>query len=92
MHFEWMYWTVPTAIFFSVIFLMILGMFIWELVSPTIERSGFLKVPTTRGTRFFVGLLGSAYIHLAWLGLTDMSLWLAMPIAIVWMVVVMRWG
>jgi len=92
MHFEWMYWTVPTAIFFSVIFLMILGMFIWELASPTIERSGFLKVPTTRGTRFFVGLLGSAYIHLAWLGLTDMSLWLAMPIAIVWMVVVMRWG
>jgi predicted small integral membrane protein len=92
MHFEWMYWTAPTAIFFSVIFLMILGMFIWELVSPTIERSGFLKVPTTRGTRFFVGLLGAAYIHLAWLGLTDMNLWLAMPIAIVWMVVVMRWG
>jgi predicted small integral membrane protein len=92
MHFEWMYWTVPTAIFFSMIFLMILGMFIWELVSPTIERSGFLKVPTTRGTRFFVGLLGAAYIHLAWLGLTDMNLWLAMPIAIVWMVVVMRWG
>jgi predicted small integral membrane protein len=92
MHFEWMYWTVTTAIFFSAIFLMILGMFIWELVSPTIERSGFLKVPTTRGTRFFVGLLGTAYIHLAWLGLTDLNLWLAMPIAIVWMVVVMRWG
>jgi predicted small integral membrane protein len=92
MHFEWMYWTVTTAIFFSTIFLMILGMFIWELVSPTIERKGFLKVPTTRGTRFFVGLLGSGYIHLAWLGLTDLNLWLAMPIAIVWMVVVMRWG
>jgi len=39
---EWMYWTVPTAIFFISIFLMIGGMLIWELVSPTIERRGFL--------------------------------------------------
>ncbi len=92
MHLEWMYWTTTTAIFFSMILLMIAGMFIWELVSPTIERSGFLRIPTTRGTRFFVGLLGSAYIHLAWLGLTDLNLWFAMPISIVWLIVVMRWG
>jgi predicted small integral membrane protein len=72
MTFEWMYWTVPTAIFFSTIFLMIAGMLVWELVCPTVERRGFLKIPTTRGTRFFVGLLGTAYIHLAWLGLTDL--------------------
>lgn len=92
MSFEWMYWTAPTAIFFITIFLMITGMFIWELVSPTIERRGFLQVPTTRGTRFFIGLLGSAYIHLAWLGLTDASLWLAIPLSAVWMVIVIRWG
>jgi predicted small integral membrane protein len=92
MSFEWMYWTVPTAIFFFTIFIMITGMFVWELVLPTVERSGFLRVPTTRGTRFFIGLLGTAYIHLAWLGLTDASLWLALPISAVWMVVVMRWG
>ncbi|MGD9016365.1 MAG: DUF2160 family membrane protein, partial [Desulfobacterales bacterium] len=61
MNFEWMYWTVPTAIFFITIFVMIAGMFIWELVSPTVERRGFLRVPTTRGTRFFIGLLGTAY-------------------------------
>lgn len=92
MSLDWMYWTKPTAIFFIAIFLMLLGMFIWELISPTIERRGFLRVPTTRGTRFFVGLLGSAYIHLAWLGLTDLALWLASPIAVIWMIVVMRWG
>ena len=62
---EWMYWTLPTAIFFTTIFLMICGMLVWELVSPTIERRGFLMIPTTRGTRFFLGLLGSAYIHSA---------------------------
>jgi predicted small integral membrane protein len=53
---------------------------------------GFLKIPTTRGTRFFVGLLGTAYIHLAWLGLTDLNLWYAMPISAVWIFIVMRWG
>jgi predicted small integral membrane protein len=68
------------------------GMLVWELVSPTIERRGFLKIPTTRGTRFFVGLLGTAYIHLAWLGLTDLNLWFAMPISAVWIFIVMRWG
>jgi predicted small integral membrane protein len=92
MDLEWMYWTKPTAIFFIAIFLMLCGMLAWELISPTIERRGFLRVPTTRGTRFFVGLLGSAYIHLAWLGLTEITLWLAMPIAIAWTIIVMRWG
>jgi predicted small integral membrane protein len=92
MNLDWMYWTKPTTIFFIVIFFMILGMLVWELVSPTIERSGFLRIPTTRGTRFFLGLLGSAYIHLAWLGLTDLTLWMALPIAVAWTVIVMRWG
>lgn len=92
MNLQWMYWTWPTAIFFMTIFLMITGMLVWELVSPTVERRGFLRVPTTRGTRFFLGLLGSGYIHLAWLGLTDWNLWFAFPISIVWLIVVMRWG
>ena len=92
MSLDWMYWTVPTAIFFISIFLMICGMLVWELVSPTVERRGFLMIPTTRGTRFFLGLLGSAYIHLAWLGLTDLSLWYGTAISLVWVIVVMRWG
>ncbi|MDJ0808541.1 MAG: DUF2160 domain-containing protein [Desulfobacterales bacterium] len=89
---EWMYWTKPTAIFFSSIFLMLCGMLIWELVSPTIERRGFLMIPTTRGTRFFLGLLGSAYIHLAWLGLTDLLLWYGTALSVAWIIIVMRWG
>ncbi len=89
---DWMYWTKPTAIFFITIFLMLCGMLVWELKSPTIERRGFLMIPTTRGTRFFLGLLGSAYIHLAWLGLTNLSLWFALPLAVIWTIIVMRWG
>jgi predicted small integral membrane protein len=89
---EWMYWTKPTAIFFTTIFLMLVGMLVWELISPTIERRGFLMIPTTRGTRFFLGLLGSAYIHLAWLGLTDLPLWHGTVLSVIWIVIVMRWG
>jgi predicted small integral membrane protein len=49
-------------------------------------------IPITRGTRFFLGLLGSAYIHLAWLGFTDLNLWWALPLSFGWIVIVMRWG
>ena len=56
------------------------------------ERRGFLPIPTTPGDRLFVGLLVSAYVQLAWIGLTDASLWVALAISLVWMAVVMRWG
>ncbi len=92
MNLEWMAWTIPTASFFSVIILILISMTIWEIKSPTVQRKGFLPISTTRGDRLFVGLLGSAYIHLAWVGLTDLAIWFALGIAIVWMMIVMRWG
>ena len=92
MNLEWMAWTFPTAIFFITIVLILISMTIWQVLCPTVERRGFLLIPTTRGTRFFLGLLGSAYIHLAWLGLTDLPLWHGTVISAVWVVVVMRWG
>jgi predicted small integral membrane protein len=92
MDFEWMAWTLPTALFFITIAVILTGMTIWEIVSPTMERRGLLPIATTRGDRLFIGLLGSGYIHLAWLGLTDISLYVATGISVVWMVALMRWG
>jgi predicted small integral membrane protein len=89
---EWMAWTLPTAVFFIAIAVILTAMGIWQVISPTIERRGFLPIATTRGDRLFIGLLGSAYIQLAWLGLTDLSLYFALAIAVVWMIIVMRWG
>lgn len=89
---EWMAWTAPTAIFFITIVLILVSMTVWQVFSPSIERRGFIPISTTRGDRLFIGLLGSAYIHLAWIGLTDMTLWAGFGISLVWMVVVMRWG
>ena len=89
---EWMAWTVPTAIFFATIALIIAGMTAWEIASPSVPRRGFLPLVTTRGDRLFIGLLGSAYLHLAWIAATDASLWIALALAAAWMAVVMRWG
>ena len=88
----WMEWTLPTAIFFVVIAAMLLSMTVWQAVAPSPERRGFLPIATTPGDRLFVGLLVSAYINLAWIGLTNADLWFALAISVVWMVVVMRWG
>ncbi len=92
MDLEWMAWTTPTAAFFSGIALILVSMTLWQIARPTVERWGLLPIRTTRGDRLFIGLLGSAYIHLAWLGLTDMNLWWALGISAVWMVALMRWG
>ncbi len=92
MKLEWMAWTLPTATFFIVIVLILTGMTIWQIRSPCVERRGFLPIKTTRGDRLFIGLLGSAYIHLLWIGLTNISIWVAFGIAIVWMLTVMKWG
>jgi predicted small integral membrane protein len=88
----WMDWTVPTAIFFAVIAAMLVSMTVWQALAPSPERRGFLPIATTPGDRLFIGLLVSAYIHLAWIGLTTASLWIALAISVVWMVIVMRWG
>ncbi|MBU3707923.1 MAG: hypothetical protein FGM20_02295, partial [Burkholderiaceae bacterium] len=63
--FSWMAWTLEIAVFFISVVLMLIGMTLWQLKSPSIERKGFLPIPTTRGDRLFIGLLGAAYVNLA---------------------------
>jgi len=92
MNLEWMAWTVPTAVFFIIIALILTGMTIWQLVVPTIERRGFLPITTTRGDRLFIGLLGSAYIALAWVGLTTWNLYGVIPVIIVFIALVIWRG
>lgn len=89
---SWMAWTLPTALFFIAIALMLLGMTVWQVMVPTIERKGFLPIATTRGDRLFIGLLTSAFIHLAFLGFTDIHILFASGVSILWIVILMRWG
>jgi len=89
----WMAWSPVTATFYIVIGIILICMTIAEIKIPTIERKGFLPfISTTRGERLFIGLLGSAYIHLIFLAVSGMSLFIAFGISLVWLIAVIRWG
>ncbi len=101
--FEWMAWTLPVAIFFISIGLMLVGMTAWEIFSPTVERKGFLPMKTTRGDRLFIGLLAAAYLNLAFVGFSgrlgewlrleaEPSIWISFVASIALLVLVMRKG
>ncbi len=85
----WMAWTKPTAIFFITILCLLLGMCVWEALRPGGgPRIGILRFETTRGDRLFLSLLGSAFIHLAWLGLVGPDLWKALGVSVVYALLV----
>jgi predicted small integral membrane protein len=101
--FNWMAWTLPVAVFFSCIVLMLVGMTVWELKSPTVQRKGFLPIATTRGDRLFIGLLSAAYVNLlfvafsekmvGWFGLeSEPSIWFGFVVSMVVLAFVMRKG
>jgi predicted small integral membrane protein len=89
---SWMAWTRPTAIFFACIAAMHVAMTVWEIISPTAQRRGFLPMPTTRGDRLFIGLLTTAFVHIAWIGLTTMTPWIAVAISAALMILIGLWG
>ncbi len=91
MDFSWMAWTLPTTVFWIAIAGLILSMGVWEYLSPGGNpRVGILRFETTRGDRLFISLLGSAFIHLAWLGFIGPGLWWALGISLVYAIGVFR--
>ncbi|MGO8477751.1 DUF2160 domain-containing protein, partial [Rhizobium ruizarguesonis] len=55
--FSWIAWTWPTATFFVVIALLLIGMGVWEYSAPGGNpRIGILRFETTRGDRLFTML------------------------------------
>jgi predicted small integral membrane protein len=100
---KWMVWTTPVAVFFGCIALMLVGMTVWELKSPTTLRKGWLPIETTRGDRLFIGLVVAAYINLAfiglagklqeWLGLAaEPSIWISFVLSMAVLALIMRKG
>lgn len=83
----WMAWTRATTAFFVFIFGFIAILAVIEIFRPGGgERGGIIGLTTTRGDRLFIGLLGSAYIFLAWIGLFGAILWVPLGIAIAWLI------
>ena len=69
-----MAWTWQSALFFAAIATALVVMTALELRWPSVERRGLSGLSTTRGDRFFMSLLGSAFIHILWLALTGLPL------------------
>lgn len=81
----WMAWTAATAAIFVFIFSCMAVLIVLEILRPGgAERRGILGLTTTRGDRLFIMLIGTAYIFLAWLGLTDALLWTPLALSIAW--------
>ncbi|MDA3922197.1 MAG: DUF2160 family membrane protein [Salinisphaera sp.] len=90
---QWMLWTLPTALFFGSIALLLLGMLIWEILQPCVERRGWIiPMRTTRGDRLFIGLLSSAYIAAFWLVFVPLSMWWMAAITIAILVILQAVG
>lgn len=89
---SWMAWTELTVSFFSVIAVILICMTVYEIKIPCTDRKGFLPISTTRGDRLFIGLLTGAYIHLAFLAVTELSLMIALALSVIWLAILLRWG
>ena len=88
-----MAWTWQTALFFALLFATLSAMTVLALRRPETERVGALGLPTTRGDRLFLTLLGAAFIHLGWLALMgDAPLWGASILSLIWGAALFRWA
>ncbi|MDX5401982.1 MAG: DUF2160 domain-containing protein [Rhodobacterales bacterium] len=88
----WMAWTFPVALFFYVIACLLILFTLLAIRFPETPRLGILRIETTRGDRLFITLLGSAFIHLAWLFFAGPDLlWGATILCLVYAAAVFRW-
>jgi predicted small integral membrane protein len=95
MNLSWMAWTLPTALFFTGIAALLAGMGLGARYFPRNDpRVGVLGIATQRGDRLFLTLLGSAFLHLAWIGLApdSLPLWMATLASLVYAALVFRFA
>ena len=71
---DWMAWTWQTALFFGFVALMLIVLTLLAIYRPETPRVGILRFPTTRGDRFFVTMIGSAFIFIFWMRLRRRAL------------------
>lgn len=88
----WMAWTFPVALFFWCIAALLITKTLLAIRYPETPRLGVLRIETTRGDRLFITLLGTAFIHLAWLFFAGPDiLWGALLLSLVYAAAVFRW-
>ncbi len=88
----WMAWTWQTAGFFGAIAAALVTLTLLASFRPETPRRGILRFPTTRGDRFFVSLLGAAYIFILWMRFGGDVLWYPLAISLLFAVAMFRYA
>ena len=89
---SWMYWTIPVAIIFVFIFVMITGMTIWGKYRPPHRRKGFLRIVTDRGERLYIALVALALVMVGSFAIEGTDAWISFGVAAALAAVILKWG
>ena len=92
MNLGWMAWTWETGIFFGLLALALTILTLLAIYRPESPRRGILGFETTRGDRFFVSMLGTAYIFIAWIRLDGGTLWAPLGIGVLFGIAMFRFA
>ncbi len=87
-----MAWTWETAAFFGFIAVALILLTLLAVYRPETPQRGILRFPTTRGDRFFVTLLGSAFIFIFWMRLGGGALWYPLAGSVVYGIAMFRFA
>jgi predicted small integral membrane protein len=90
--FVWMAWTWQTAVFFGFIVLALVVLTLLAVYRPEVPRKGILGFPTTRGDRFFVTMIGSAFIFVFWMRLDGGGLEYPLGICVLYGIAMFRFA
>ena len=91
--FDWMRWNWQSAAFFGSIFVAIVGLTVWDVVTPSGRSRRLLPMATTRGDRLFLGIVLTIGLFLVWLAIVgNNALWGAAFLALVGNAALARWG
>ncbi|MCF8040396.1 MAG: DUF2160 domain-containing protein [Desulfohalobiaceae bacterium] len=90
---SWMYWTLPSLLAIGGLFAALLLMTVWDMIDPSTLRRGFFPIQTTRGDRFFIGVISMIAIFLIYLAFVGQTaLWIPLSISIAWFALEGIWG
>ena len=90
--FSWMYWTVPVAIAFTGIFIMIAGMTVWGRYRTPVLRQGFLRIVTDRGDRIYIAFVVFALLMVLSFAFSIPSALASAAVAASVSAVILKWG
>ncbi len=90
---DWMQWTSATAAFFVGLFSLLIVMTVWDILQPTGHPQGFMPIPFSRGERLFLSFMIFFGVVGLWIAfLPEVTLWGAIGLALVLIIVMARWG